>query len=154
MKGVLRFLPWIAVLVASGVLVYSLTNPPRTVPPYNPLRYPLPQEIVGPSRVLHRDEVFLVHRLKCNDGDEPVAIIGQSDWRQINSNGSFLNGIPYRASNVPLVIAAHECNERDGTNQIPADMPYGTHILEGLDCITPELKICRAWYTQSFQVVP
>ena len=122
-------------------------------PPPNPLRYIVPQTIVG-SHVLHRGEEFKVFRSKCNDGDEPLAVLGKSDWRQIDTSGSFLSAIPHRSSNVPLIIPAHECNVREGTNQIPDDLPFGTWQLEGQDCVTPGLVICAVWWTERFEVVP
>ena len=148
-----RFLVGGLLLVVIGLIVFItiqfLTEPAK---PYSPLRYSLPQEIVG-TRILHPGEEFSVYRQKCNDSNEALAIVGHSDWRQVDANGNWILGIPYRSSVLPLVIEAHECNERAGLNKIPDDMPLGTWVLEGLDCVTPGLTICQHWYTESFEVV-
>ena len=144
-----------AVILGGAVMtvVLHVFYAPPAPPDLNPLRYTNPQIILG-SHVLHQGQEFQVQRTKCNDGDEPVAILGNSDWRQINPNGSWERGIPYRSSTVPLVIGAHECNERTGINMIPLDLPFGVWLLEGVDCITPVLAWCREWHTETFEVVP
>lgn len=140
------FLVGIAFLIASAYLQFVVDVEE------NPLRYPVPQDIVG-TTVLHQGNSFPVHRLKCNDGDTQVSVLGQSDWRQLGDDGGFKQGIPYRASSVPLVMPAHECNEREGLNEIPLNLPLGRWVLEGEDCITPKLTVCRPWFTEPFDVV-
>ena len=120
---------------------------------FNPLRYPLPQEIIG-SRVLHPGDGFEVVAQKCNDGDEAVGVVGMSDWREVLPDGSFGPGQPYRASTSTLFIEGHTCIERRGINQIPLDLATEKNYrLEGLDCIVPEKRLCRPWWTQTFDVV-
>ena len=131
------------------------------VPPdLNPLRYTNPQIVLG-SHVLHQGQEFQVQRTKCNIGDEPVAVLTNSTWRQINPDGSSERGIPYRSSTVPLVIPAHDCNERPAVNMIPLNLPDCRSLLpdcrwllEGVDCITPVLAWCREWHTETFEVIP
>ena len=140
----------IVALSLTALNVYLVSSPDE---PYNPLRYSHPQIING-SKVLHPGDEFTVHRIKCNDGDEILAVVGHSDWRQIGPSGDVIGGTPYRSSSIPLILPPHECNERDGLNQIPLDMKPGTYILEGTDCVTPGFKICRAWETEKFEVIP
>ena len=142
----------VAIGLCLGLLVLSLAFTAYSLrhEPTNPLRYSDPQMIVG-SKVLHRGEEFQVQRTKCNDSDQPLAVLLiSSDWRQ-KPGGS---GTPYRVGTQPLVLGAHECNERTGINVVPPDMGFGFWVLEGLDCVVPEHKICRAWKTESFEVVP
>ena len=137
----------LSVVFAGGAFLF------RSAPAPNPLRYSDPQEIIG-SHILHQGQEFEVHRIKCNDSKEPLAVVGNSDWRGFNENGAFVTGIPYRASTIPLVLEPHECNERNGLNMVPDALPPGRYILEGVDCVTPGLSVCRAWRTEPFEVVP
>ena len=131
-------------VLSMAFTVYSLRHEPT-----NPLRYSSPQIVIG-SHTLHRGEEFQVQRTKCNDSDQPLAVLLiSSDWRNLGGMGT-----PYRAGTVPLTIGPHECNDRTGINVIPSDLPYDWYVLEGLDCIVPAKVICKPWMTELFQVVP
>ena len=152
--GRILFAAFAFFLVATAMLLGAVIVSATKSGEKNPLRYPVPQELVG-SRTLRAGDEFSVHRLKCNDGDAAVGVtLISSDWREILPNGSMGMGFPYRSGTVPLIIPAHECNERNGLNQIPLDLAPGKWQLEGLDCIVPEKRLCRPWYTQVFDVVP
>ena len=151
MKHVLSLIPFLLILLGIGFAAGAYLLEPST--PYSPLRYSAPQVIVG-SKLLHPGAEFSVQRTKCNDGDEAVAVVlVSSDWRKVTDSGEGV-GLPYRRGTTPLVINGHSCNERAGLNMLPLDIEPGTWQLVGLDCIVPEKRICQAWHTESFEILP
>ena len=114
----------------------------------NPLRYPVPQEVVTPGPV-HEGATLTTRSVKCNTSGEAITVLGaDSYYVRIDAHGTIPAGIPGIA-NRTLVIAAHECLDRTFTRTLP-DLEPGTWRIQGQDCVIPEGKWCRSWYSESF----
>ena len=115
--------------------------------PGNPLRYPVPQEVVTPGD-LKPGDTLTTRGTKCNTSDEPVTIQGSdSFYVRLDAHGIVPGSIGRT-----LTLAAHECLDRTFSRTLPEIEP-GTWRLQGQDCVIPENKFCRSWYSEGFTVV-
>ena len=114
----------------------------------NPLKYPVPQEVVTPGPI-HEGATLTTRGVKCNTSGEPVTILGSDTYYvRLDAHGIVLASIP-GVLNRTLVLAAHECLDRTFTRTLP-DLEAGTWRIQGQDCVIPEGKWCRSWYSSSF----
>lgn len=148
-SAVSRIAALVLVAVAIGVLALNLFIAPPVHEPYNPLRYVVPQQVLseGPHRA---GATIVTKAIKCNDDDEPVGIIGNSDYRQTTTGAT---PIVSARGTVPLIIGPGECLERVFTTTLPGNMTPGIWRRQGNDCIIPDFKVCRAWFTEEIEVI-
>lgn len=129
--------------VVSGLNVYYIATEKSD----NPLKYTVPQTLisVGPLR---EGDPLITRGMKCNSSGEPVSIRGQgSFYIRLDAHGV----VPGAQTGNVLVLAAHECLDRTFTRALPA-LEAGIWRLQGFDCVLPEERHCRAWFSENFEV--
>lgn len=129
-------------IALGSLLAYDVYQELR--PPYNPLRYPVPQRITS-SAVVQAGDVLLVNAQKCNDSHEPVLVIANSWWKRQDDQGL----VPYQSGQRVLEPG---CVTLMFTNTTPETLAPGLWRLEGRECIKTD--VCGTWFSDTFRVVP
>lgn len=120
--------------------------------PGNPLRYYVPQEVIGETTI-HVGGNLMVRRVKCNESDQPIAISSQgSFYRRVDVPGQY---VASQAPGATIVIGPNVCDEAIFSGPLPDGVTPGTWRRQGIDCtVDTEERWCRSWYTDEFKVIP
>lgn len=139
----------VAAFILAGVvsalnLHYLLTRPPE-----NPLKYTVPQAVLTIGPLTEGTLLIITQGVKCNRSDEAITIRGQpSYYVRVDAHGVVSNP---NGQGGTLTIAAHECLDRMFSRPLPA-LAAGTWRLQGFDCVLPEERHCRSWFSETFEV--
>lgn len=117
----------------------------------NPLKYDVPQSIVGP-KTIPVGGILAISRTKCNRADVPVAAQAQgSFYRRVDEGGQFVVSSPGGSL---LVLPANSCDTTVFSGPLPVDVGPGIWVRQGSDCtIDQPARWCASWYTERFTVV-
>lgn len=134
----------VVLAVAVGAFLYVQIAQPFA---YRPLRNPSPQRVS--VAIVEQGGALHVTAEKCNDGDGPVPISGESWW--------------VRESPQPRMVVPHMsgggmrypgCSIFEFENLIPATLPVGTWRLEGIEVARSGSRMQQVgWYTENFEVI-
>ena len=132
----------VAIVIGLSVVLWTWVLHPA---PGNPLRFPVPQMILGP-KVVAPGATIIVEGFKCNETDDPVTTTGESHWKRIDLGGPgstefFAEG---RRTHDP------GCTGHRFENIVP--QTEGIWRLEGIECLIERPDVCRSWYVENVEV--